>query len=52
MKAGMTKAGQQWNQVGIVSFGSSGGCEIGLPAGFTRTEYYLDWIMSETGMKL
>merc|ERR1712183_948973 len=49
-KAGMTKAGQQWNQVGIVSFGSSGGCEIGLPAGFTRTEYYLDWIMSETGM--
>jgi len=50
MKAGMTKAGQLWNQVGIVSFGSSAGCEVGLPAGFTRVEYFLDWIMSETGM--
>merc|ERR1719504_367581 len=43
-------AGDKWNQVGIVSFGSSAGCEVGLPAGFTRTEYYLDWIKSETGM--
>ena len=50
MKAGMTKAGQQWNQVGIVSFGSSAGCEVGLPAGFIRVEYFLDWIKSETGM--
>merc|ERR1712198_621280 len=30
--------------VGIVSFGSARGCEIGAPAAFTRTEYYLDWI--------
>merc|ERR1712058_225347 len=50
MKAGMKAAGQAWNQVGIVSFGSSAGCEVGFPAGFTRTEYYLDWITSETGM--
>merc|ERR1711992_309710 len=50
MKAGMKAAGQAWNQVGIVSFGSSAGCEVGYPAGFTRTEYYLDWITSETGM--
>jgi len=50
MKAGMKAAGQAWNQVGIVSFGSSAGCEVGYPAGFTRTEYYLDWIKSETGM--
>merc|ERR1712013_292269 len=49
-KAGMKAAGQAWNQVGIVSFGSSAGCEVGFPAGFTRTEYYLDWIKSETGM--
>merc|ERR1711892_659482 len=28
-KAGMTKAGQQWKQVGIVSFGASAGCEVG-----------------------
>merc|ERR1711983_103026 len=36
MKAGMKAAGQAWNQVGIVSFGSSAGCEVGYPAGFTR----------------
>merc|ERR1712037_44280 len=49
-KAGAKAAGDKWTQVGIVSFGSSSGCETGLPAGFTRTEYYLDWIKSETGM--
>jgi len=37
-------------KVGVVSFGSSAGCEVGYPAGFSRTEYYLDWIMSNTGM--
>merc|ERR1712183_508498 len=52
MKADVKAAGQQWKQVGIVSFGSSAGCEVGYPAGFTRTEYYLDWISSETGMEL
>merc|ERR1712066_289372 len=52
MKAEVTKAGQQWKQVGIVSFGASAGCEVGYPAGFTRVEYYLEWIMSETGMQL
>merc|ERR1719260_406717 len=49
-KAGAKAAGDQWTQVGIVSFGASAGCEVGMPAGFTRTEYYLDWIKSETGM--
>merc|ERR1719264_1855416 len=49
-KVGAKAAGDQWTQVVIVSFGSSSGCETGLPAGFTRTEYYLDWIKSETGM--
>jgi len=52
-KAGSKKsAGQKWNQVGIVSFGSSSGCEVGYPAGFTRTEYYLDWISQETVIKI
>merc|ERR1712212_841156 len=32
-------AGDKWTQVGIVSFGASAGCEVGMPAGFTRTEY-------------
>merc|ERR1712203_695295 len=50
MKAGMKAAGQAWNQVGIVSFGASAGCEVGYPAGYTRTEYFLDWIKSESGM--
>merc|ERR1711899_478226 len=52
MKYDVKSAGQQWKQVGIVSFGASAGCEVGYPAGFTRVEYYLDWIMSETNMKL
>jgi len=47
-KAGGKSAGQKWTQVGIVSFGASAGCEVGMPAGFTRTESYLDWIMDET----
>merc|ERR1719516_81588 len=41
-------AGQKWKQIGVVSFGASAGCEVGYPAGFTRNEYYLDWICSET----
>ena len=41
-------AGDKWKQVGVVSFGASAGCEVGYPAGFTRTEYYLDWVCSET----
>ena len=44
------EAGQRWSQAGIVSFGSSAGCEVGYPAGFTRTEYYLDWIKQQAGI--
>jgi len=51
MKAGMKAAGQKWNHVGVVSFGASAGCEVGYPAGFSRTEYYLDWIATNTGLK-
>jgi len=42
---------KKWNQVGVVSFGSSRGCEVGAPAGFTRTEYYLDWIEQNAAIK-
>ena len=52
MKGEMKAAGQQWMHVGVVSFGSSAGCESGYPGCFTRTESYLDWISSETGMEL
>merc|ERR1712066_236696 len=41
-------SGDKWKQVGVVSFGASAGCEVGYPAGFTRTESYLDWVCSET----
>merc|ERR1711988_338299 len=42
---------KKWKQVGVVSFGSTAGCEVGAPAGFTRTEYYLDWINSNAAIK-
>lgn len=42
--------GGVYNQVGIVSFGSSAGCEVGLPAGFSRVSYFADWISSVTGL--
>jgi len=42
--------GDKWTQHGIVSFGSARGCEVGLPAAFTRTESYLTWIMENSGM--
>jgi len=37
-----------YTQVGIVSFGSSAGCTLGYPVGFTRVTSYLDWITSNT----
>jgi len=39
--------GQKWIQHGIVSFGSGVGCATGIPDGYTRTEYYHDWIQSQ-----
>ncbi|XP_046456344.1 brachyurin-like [Daphnia pulex] len=38
------------NQVGIVSFGSSAGCEVGYPAAFARVSYFAEWISSVTGL--
>uniref|UniRef100_A0A1V1FVE8 Putative serine protease 52 n=1 Tax=Reticulitermes speratus TaxID=60591 RepID=A0A1V1FVE8_9NEOP len=35
-----------YNQIGIASFGAESGCELGLPAVFTRVTSYLDWIAS------
>lgn len=35
---------------GITSFGSSLGCEVGFPDAFTRVNYYLDWIETNTGV--
>jgi secreted trypsin-like serine protease len=30
--------------IGIVSFGSSAGCELGYPSGYTRITSFLSWI--------
>lgn len=39
-------------QIGLVSYGSSDGCAVGDPAGFTRLGNYLSWISKETGIVL
>ncbi|KAH8379193.1 hypothetical protein KR009_003569 [Drosophila setifemur] len=36
--------------IGITSFGSADGCEIGEPAAFTRVTSYLDWIKENSGV--
>ncbi|XP_053696258.1 chymotrypsin-like [Sabethes cyaneus] len=35
-------------QVGIVSFGSPGGCSIGIPSVHVRVTYYRDWIVANS----
>ncbi|KAM7351668.1 brachyurin [Cochliomyia hominivorax] len=39
-------------QVGLTSFGSSGGCEIGFPTVYTRITNYLGWIARKTDIKI
>merc|ERR1712176_362995 len=41
-----------FKQIGITSFGSSMGCEIGFHAGFTRTASFLEWIETNTGLAI
>lgn len=36
-----------WQAIGIVSYGSYAGCEVGRPVVFTRVDSYLDWINSK-----
>jgi len=41
-----------YKQIGITSFGSSLGCEIGWHAGFTRTASFLEWIETNTNLAI
>jgi len=41
-----------FKQLGITSFGSSLGCEIGMHAGFTRVASFLEWIETNTGIAI
>lgn len=44
----VTKEGDKL--IGITSFVSAYGCQVGGPAGFTRVTKYLEWIKEETGI--
>lgn len=37
--------------VGVTSFGSAGGCEIGHPTVYTKVTNYLAWIYKKTGIR-
>jgi len=41
-----------YKQIGITSFGSALGCELGFHAAFTRPASYLEWIETETGIMI
>jgi len=42
--------GGVYKQIGITSFGSALGCELGFHAAFTRPASYLEWIETETNV--
>jgi secreted trypsin-like serine protease len=48
----MSIPGNPYKQIGLVSFGSDEGCELGDPIGFTELTYHLDWISAKTGLNL
>ena len=48
----ITESDGQATEVGIVSFGSSAGCESGAPAAFTRVTEYLDWLETNAGVTI
>ncbi|KDR14792.1 Brachyurin, partial [Zootermopsis nevadensis] len=41
-----------YTQIGVVSFGAAAGCELGYPDGFARVTSFLDWIETNSGIKI
>ncbi|XP_059479425.1 brachyurin-like [Neocloeon triangulifer] len=48
----VTESDGEVTEIGIVSFGSSAGCESGAPAAFTRVTEYLDWLEANAGVTI
>jgi secreted trypsin-like serine protease len=48
----MQLAAGKYMTVGVASFVSRSGCESEMPEAFTRVGEYLNWIKSETGIKI
>ncbi|XP_059479434.1 brachyurin-like [Neocloeon triangulifer] len=48
----ITEADGEVTEIGIVSFGSSAGCESGAPAAFTRVSEYLPWLETNAGVTI
>ncbi|KAK6623951.1 hypothetical protein RUM44_010807 [Polyplax serrata] len=44
----VVNSGNQTQQIGVVSFGSSAGCEKGFPSAYTRLTSYIDWIIKNS----
>jgi secreted trypsin-like serine protease len=44
--------GGTWTQIGVVSFVSSAGCGVGAPSGYVRTNSFLAWINTNTGIAI
>ena len=47
----IVKKGNNFVQVGVVSFVSTLSCENGIPGGFARVSSFTNWIQSVTGIR-
>lgn len=39
-------------QIGVVTFGASAGCNVGLPSGYMRTAVFIQWINQQTSIPI
>jgi len=48
----ITEADGEPTEIGIVSFGSSAGCQSGAPAAFARVTEFLTWLEDNAGVTI